>query len=93
MSKHDDFVKDVANELIEKLGRIQPTDKKTWNAQEVLDFPYNYITQNQYTEMNTLKLMIQPYDDPHWLTYEHQSKDSEKWEKMQKINDDLFMER
>ena len=65
----NDFAERVATELIEQLKQGTAPFQKRWTPQMGNDLPYNHTTGNYYRGSNALALMMQPYDDPRWMTY------------------------
>ena len=62
------YAEAIAAELIVHLKSGTAPWQKPWEP-TMSGLPYNHLTGNTYSGSNTLKLMIQPYDDPRWLTY------------------------
>ena len=62
------YAEAIAAELIAHLKSGTAPWQKPWEP-TMSGLPYNHLTGNTYSGSNTLKLMIQPYDDPRWLTY------------------------
>ncbi|QEY25793.1 ArdC family protein [Neisseria zalophi] len=62
------YAESIAAELIAHLKSGTAPWQKPWDP-TMSGLPYNHITGNTYSGGNTLKLMMQPYGDPRWLTY------------------------
>lgn len=64
---NNDYVKEVADQLIEHLQKGTAPFQKRWKAGELV-LPYNPTTETQYHGVNMLKLAMESYDDPRWMT-------------------------
>ncbi|WP_107726660.1 ArdC family protein [Neisseria weaveri] len=64
----EQYAEAIAAELIAHLKSGTAPWQKPWEP-TMSGLPYNHLTGNTYSGSNTLKLMMQPYDDPRWLTY------------------------
>ena len=69
LNTRDNFAERVAAELIEQLKHGTAPFQKLWTPEMGNDLPYNHTTGNRYNGSNALALMMQPYNDPRWMTY------------------------
>lgn len=65
----DDYAERIAQELIRHLEAGTAPFQKPWQPAMGDDSPYNHTTGSPYRGSNALVLMMQPYDDPRWMTY------------------------
>lgn len=70
-SKHDEYIKEIADEVIEQIKNSNAIWQKPWQGTEHL-LPVNH-QGNPYHGVNVLKLLMkaqkQGYDDNRWYTY------------------------
>lgn len=65
----------VAEKLIEQLKAGTAPWQKPWSSDHLpaFELPYNAQTGNRYKGINTLSLLLTPYNDPRWLTFNQAS--------------------
>lgn len=62
------FHEQLANKIIEQLKQGTAPWQKPW-GEAIPSRPYNATTGKEYRGGNSISLMIQPFSDPRWLTF------------------------
>lgn len=73
--KNRDFIQESLNATLESLQSGTAPFSRAWEASELANqIPYNPTTQRIYNGINCINLMLSPYKDQRWLTYEQTQK-------------------